>query len=113
MVDAYASGRIALIAPDLLISELASLLAKRKRRKEISANQAQEAFQLSVQCAPRLLDTRPRVSRALALSLQHEMSFWDCVYVAIATEHGCPLLTADRRLFRAGRGRHSCLRLVE
>ena len=29
------------------------------------------------------------------------MSLWDSVYVAVAVEHRCPFLTADRRLFRA------------
>jgi predicted nucleic acid-binding protein len=113
LFERYQSGEISLIAPDLLLAEFASLLAKRTRRKEISTKQAHEAFHLMTRCAPRLFDMRPRLFRALGLSLRHKMSLWDCVYVALAVEHGCPFLTADRRLFRAGGGRHPSLQLVQ
>jgi predicted nucleic acid-binding protein len=111
--EQYASGEVLLIAPDILLAELASLLAKRNRRKQISAEQAHEAFSLMTRCAPRLFDTRPRLSRALHLSLQRRLSLWDCVYLALALEHDCPVLTADLRLFRAGRGAHPSVRLVQ
>jgi predicted nucleic acid-binding protein len=111
--DRYAAGEVLLIAPDLLLAEFASLIAKRNRRKEISPEQAREAFSLMTKCAPRLFDTRPRLFRALDLSLQYQMSLWDCVYVALALEHGCPVLTADLRLFRGRKGRHDSIRLVQ
>jgi predicted nucleic acid-binding protein len=113
LFERYASGEISLIAPNLLLAEFASLLTRRCRRKQISAEQAREGFQLMSRCAPRLFDTRPWLFRALDLSLRHQMSLWDCVYVALAVEHHCALFTADRRLFRAGRGRHPSLRLVQ
>jgi predicted nucleic acid-binding protein len=112
LFERYAAGEVALIAPDLLLAEFASLLAKRNGRKQISTAQARDAFRLMTKCAPRLFDTRPRLFLALDLSLRHHMSLWDGVYVALAMEHDCPLLTADRRLFRAGGSRHPCLRLV-
>jgi predicted nucleic acid-binding protein len=111
--ERYASGEVLLIAPDLLLAEFASLIAKRNRRKEISAEQARAAFRLMVKCAPRLFDMRPRLPRALDLSLQHQLSLWDCVYLALALEHDCPVLTADRRLFRAGKAGHLSVRLVQ
>jgi hypothetical protein len=42
--DQYVSGDIVLIAPDLLLTEFASLLSKRSRRKEITAPLAKQAF---------------------------------------------------------------------
>ncbi len=66
-----------------------------------------------VKCAPRLFDMRPRLFAALEMSLQCQLSLWDCVYLALALEHDCPVLTADRRLFRAGEGRHPFVRLVQ
>jgi predicted nucleic acid-binding protein len=104
--------QIVLIAPDLLLAEFASLVAKRNRRKQISAAQAHKAFALMTRGSPRLFDMRPLLSRALDLSLQHQLSLWDCVYLALALEHDCPVLTADPRLFRAGRGRYPSLLLV-
>jgi predicted nucleic acid-binding protein len=108
----YSSGEITLLAPDLLLAEFASLMARRTRRKMLSREQAHHAFALMERYAPRLFDMRPRLSRALDLSLRHQLSLWDCVYLALAAEHDCPLLTSDQRLFRAGTGRHPSLRLV-
>ena len=113
LFERYRSGEISLIAPDLLLAEFASLLAKRHRRKQISGEQAYQAFRLMTKCAPRLFDMRPRLLRALDLSLRYQMSLWDCVYVALAVEYQCPCLTADGRLFRAGGARHPFLRLVQ
>ena len=113
LFEQYASREVLLIAPDILLAEFASLVAKRNRRKQISAEQAHEAFSLMTRCAPRLYDTRPRLSRALDLSLQRQLSLWDCVYLALALEHDCPVLTADRRLVRAGTGRHPSVLLAQ
>ena len=52
--DRYASGEVLLLAPDLLLAEFASLLGKRNRRKEISGDQAREAFSLMTETLPRL-----------------------------------------------------------
>jgi predicted nucleic acid-binding protein len=109
----YASGEILLIAPDLLLAELASLVAKRNRRKLMSAERAYQAFALMTRYGPRLFDMRPRLARALEMSLRHQLSLWDCVYLALAAEHDCPVLTSDQRLFRAGSCRHPSVLLVQ
>jgi len=106
----YEAGEVSLIAPELLLAEFASLLAKRRRRKQLSAAQARQAFQLLARCSVRLFDVQSRLVHALDLALERNLSLWDCVYLALAIEHGCPLLTADRRLLRSGL--HSLVRLV-
>ncbi len=111
--ERYASGEALLVAPDILLAEFASLVAKRNRRKQISAEQAQQAFHWMMKSAPRLFDTRQLLFRALDLSLEYQLSLWDCVYLALSVEHDCPVLTADRRLFRGGSGRHPSVRLVQ
>jgi predicted nucleic acid-binding protein len=109
----YASGEILLIAPDLLLAEFASLVAKRNRRKLMLAEQVYQAFALMARYGPRLYETRPCLSRALDISLRYQLSLWDCVYLALAAEHDCPVLTADVRLFRTGSSRHPSLLLVQ
>ncbi len=111
LLDRHVAGEISLIAPDLLLMEVASLLSKRHRRQQISAVQAREAFRLMREFAPDLLETQPRLGRALDLSLRYQMSLWDCVYLALAIERDCRFLTADQRLFRAGTGRHPAIQL--
>jgi predicted nucleic acid-binding protein len=112
LMNRYQAAEIALIAPDLLLAEFASLLAKRHRRKDISAEQAHRAFLLMTRCAPRLFDTRPLLPHALELAVDHQISLWDCVYLALAREHNCAFVTADRRLFRGGASRHASIRLL-
>ena len=43
LFERYASGEVMLIAPDILLAEFASLVAKRNCRKQISPAQAYEA----------------------------------------------------------------------
>ena len=113
LFERYESGEILLIAPDILVAEFASLVAKRNRRRQISAVQAHQAFELMTRCVPRLVDTRPLLFRALDLSMRHQLSLWDCIYLALALDRDCPALTADLRLFRAGSGRHPALMLLQ
>lgn len=111
-LDRYSKGEVVLIAPDVLLAELASLLAKRHRQKEISAAQAHYAYTLMEIYGPQFFETRQRFRRALALSLEYQLSLWDCVYLALAEEFECPVLTADVRLFRGTTGRHPSVQLV-
>src|SRR5437764_15253455 len=113
LFERYESGKISLIAPDLLLAEFASVLTKRNRRKQITAEQARSAFRLMEQCALQLFDMRSRVPYALELALHYRLSFWDCIYLALAIEHNCPLITADRRLFRGFIPRHPSVRLLQ
>jgi predicted nucleic acid-binding protein len=54
----------------------------------------------------------PLLPRAFDLASRHQLPLWDCVYLAPALERECELLTADRRLFRSGGGRHPAILLV-
>lgn len=112
LLERWQSGEIALIAPDLLLAEFASLLAKRNRRRELTAEQSKQAFQLMVRSSPILYDMRSLLPLALDLSLQHQFSLWDAVYLALAIEHNCSLITADARLFRSGKTHHPAISLL-
>ena len=101
-----------LIGPDLLLVEFASLISKRTRRKQMSPAEAYRAFRLMEAAEVRLFDTRPMLGQALELALTNQMSLGDFVYLALAIAHDSPLITADRRLFKSGAGRHPVIRLL-
>jgi len=107
------SGEVSLLAPDLLLVEFAALLAKKARRKLISSDQAREGFQFMESSVLRLFETGPLLERALQLALHNQLSLWDSVYLALAIELDCQLITADRRLFRSGRSRRPVIRLLD
>lgn len=112
LLDRYNAGELQLIAPDLLLVEFASLVTKRSRQRTISVADARAAFAFMMQSAPDLYETLPLLESALDLSLEHQISLWDCVCLALALEHNCPVLTADLRLFQAGRSRHPRIQLL-
>lgn len=107
------SGKVSLIAPDLLLTEFASLIAKRARRKQMLAGEARDAYRFLERAATVLFDTRPLLDAALQLALTNHVSLWDCVYLALAIEQRCSLVTADRRFFRSSGPRHPAIRLLE
>jgi predicted nucleic acid-binding protein len=111
-LERYFAGDVILIAPDMLLVEFASLISKLHRRKLISPVVAYEGYEFIERCLPRLHETRPRLARALLLSLEYHLSLWDCVYLVLSEEYNCPLLTADVRLFRGAQGRHPSIQLV-
>jgi predicted nucleic acid-binding protein len=113
LLEEEESGSLLLIAPDLLLTEFASLIAKRVRRKRMSAAQAIDAFGRFEESSPALFETRPLVESALHLAVDGQLSLWDSVYLALALEHRCPLITADRRLFRGRSPRHPAIRLLK
>ncbi|TAN22559.1 MAG: PIN domain-containing protein [Acidobacteria bacterium] len=47
---------------------------------------------------PELVE--PDVDTAFRLALQRQISLWDAIYLALALERRCDLITADRRLYR-------------
>ncbi|HEX5482869.1 MAG TPA: type II toxin-antitoxin system VapC family toxin [Terriglobia bacterium] len=94
-------GQIELIAPALLVAEIASMLWKRATRGLISTEESihlfQEFFKLGLGLTP--IETLATV--ALELSILHGHPFYDCLYVALAIENRCGLLTADEKLFHS------------
>ncbi len=51
-----------------------------------------------------LLDARTTkhlTTQACGLALDHDRSVYDALYVALAVDEGCQLVTADRRLYNA------------
>lgn len=106
------SGEIALIAPDLLLTEFASLIAKRIRRNLMQSNEARDAFRLMKESAPVLFEARTLLDGAFELAIATQLSVWDSVYLALAIEINCPMITADRRLFRGHSPRHPAIRLL-
>jgi predicted nucleic acid-binding protein len=110
LLEEELSGSLMLIAPDLLLTEFASLIAKRVRRKHMSAAEAIDAFYRFEESVPALFETRPLVEAALNLAVDGQMSLRDSVHLAL--EHRCPLITADRRLFRGHSPRYRAIRLL-
>lgn len=103
--DSEAARRIVeqarLMAPDLLWAELGSLLRRRQRKGELTAAQSREML-LTLRAFPiRTHRMFPLLPLALEIAMAIGHSVYDCVYLALADEENCPMVTADRRLRKA------------
>ena len=92
-----------ILAPSHQLAEVLSALARLGRagvlRPSEQAKALDEALALSQQF---VIPTRSHLHRALALS--GRVRVLDGLYVALAEERGCALVTMDRRLARASTG---------
>jgi len=86
-------------APHLLDAEVGQVLRRGERRGEITDETARTALR----ALTNMIDYRYPHDRLadLAWGLRHTISFYDGLYVALATILGVPLLTGDVKLSKA------------
>lgn len=90
-----------LYAPDLLYAEVGNVLWKRVLRNDIST---EKAFTIigALKSAPlHITETRLLAKEALEISIRVRRTFYDSLYLALASIQECPMVTADRRLYEA------------
>jgi predicted nucleic acid-binding protein len=98
--DALGPGEA--FAPELLDAEILSAIARLERAAEIPRARAAEVV-ADLISAP--LERWPHLHLANeAWSRRHRFSLYDALYVALAAQLGCGLITADRRLASACAG---------
>lgn len=93
-----------LLAPGLLVVEIASLVWKRARRGEITEVAADRIVAALRQVPLEVHPTAELVTAALPLALHGGLTLHDAFYTALAVKAGCPLVTADRKLYDVLRG---------
>jgi predicted nucleic acid-binding protein len=94
-----------ILAPDILLVEVAQIAWKRARRGEIGEVVADRIVAELRKVPFELKPTADLVTAALPLALHRGFTLTDAFYIALAVQSGCPLITADRRLcdaLRAG-----------
>lgn len=87
-------------APHLIDAEIGSVLRGHERAGRLSAPQALAALR----AAQAMIDQRYPHTGPLsdvAWRLRHNLTYYDALYVALATALDLPLLTADQRLSRS------------
>lgn len=85
-----------LIAPDSFSLECAHALTKKQRQGLIS--DAKALWDAILLDSPVYYSIHPLMERAVTISVQTRHNIHDCLYVALAEQEGCELLTADQKL---------------
>lgn len=97
--SAHVSGSVRLATSDLCLVELANAL--RFRRPIPTAEAITDAIRTILELDIRVVATTPDlIGSAARLSLDHGLSMYDSVFVALASDLGYELVTADGALLR-------------
>jgi predicted nucleic acid-binding protein len=96
----YQQKALDLISPDIYIDEVASALTKAERQKSILVGEAASLYAKIMNTPPIFHSRLPLIPRAIDISSQTRSSFYDCLYVALAEQEGCELVTVDAKLIR-------------
>jgi predicted nucleic acid-binding protein len=97
-LEKHLAGEIQLVAPSLLEYEVLNGLlyaGKRGRIKEDIIRKAAEGL------AGLGIELKPSSPRVLKFAGAFGISIYDSAYLAVAEAEGCPLITADDRLYAA------------
>lgn len=95
-----ASGR-ALLAPNLVYPEVGSVLWKRTRAGDITAEEAGAVLRALGGLGLRIYPAWPLVLSAYELAAQTGRSVYDSLYLALAVQESALMVTADERLVNA------------
>jgi predicted nucleic acid-binding protein len=94
-------GSADFVVPDLFWPEIGNVLWKAVRRERITPTQAEESLITALSWAFETVPSRQLLERALEIGLRHQRSFYDSIYLALATSQQIELITADERLANA------------
>ena len=96
--DEFQNGVHELIAPSIFPGEIAHTLTKLERRQILSVGDSQPLLDDVLLTCPFLSPYLPLLNHAREISSQTRSGFFDCLYVALAEQESCDLITADSKL---------------
>ena len=102
---ALLDGNETLIAPSIVLAEIANAAWKRCRRREVTRANAEEVARLMAGAFSRIVPIEQIAIPAARLSFDLNHPIYDCFYLALAARDRTPLVTADRRILTMGKGR--------
>ena len=92
-----------LIAPDLILAEVANALWRKVKLGEIVEDQAASALP-HLRDYVDLVQSAPFAEEALQVALDLGHPVYDCLFLTVAQKIGAELVTADKRLVTRCRG---------
>lgn len=90
-----------LLAPDFLLIEGANVFWKSVQRGTLTEAEAVRQMALFQSVPIELAPAQALLADAYRLAITYGRSLYDCLYLALALQQDCPLVTGDRRLFNA------------
>ena len=91
-------GAALVLAPELMLSELANTLWKLQRADRLNNLDPQELLAEARELVDRLEPDRHLQAEALALACHLNHPVYDCLYLALARREATSLISSDQRL---------------
>ena len=88
----------ACFAPDVFPIEVAHALTRAERQRRIQVGEAAMLLASILSTSPKLLPALQFIDRAVEISSHHRIGVYDCLYIALAEQLGCDMITCDERL---------------
>jgi predicted nucleic acid-binding protein len=98
LIADFKNGIHELLAPDVFPIEIGHALTKAERQRRIAAPAGWRLWQSIMADCPDLHPSLPLMQRAFDLSSNLRIGLYDCLYIAVAEQQQCSLVTADERL---------------
>jgi predicted nucleic acid-binding protein len=90
-----------LVAPDLLLAEVANVIWKRHGRGEIDAAEANDLLADVLRLPINYTPAAELIESALELAVALQRTVYDSLYLALAIRQGAVMVTGDERLVNA------------
>ena len=90
-----------LLAPDIFNVELAHALTRAERQGRIAVGEARQLYLDVLTRPPKFFPFQSLLLRAIDISSKMRVGVYDCVYVALAEQEGCELVTGDDKMVYA------------
>ncbi len=89
-----------LIAPDTLPIEMCHVLTRTERQGGIPKGDSAVLFAQFLRDCPKLYPYGDLLDRAMQLSSDVRIGVYDCLYVALAEEEQCQVISADMKMVK-------------
>jgi predicted nucleic acid-binding protein len=94
------SGIHGLLAPDVFAVEVAHALTRAERKGDLPIGDADVHLLYILSTSPQFHVSLSILHRAVAISSAARVGVYDCLYVALAEQEKCELVTADDKLVK-------------
>ncbi|MBI2807559.1 MAG: type II toxin-antitoxin system VapC family toxin [Planctomycetes bacterium] len=110
--NAFRSAVHDLISPSVFTIEAAHALTRAERQKRIAVGEARKLLIDVLTTPPRIVPFESLLLQALDISSNMRIGVYDCLYVALAEQVKCELVTADTTMVNALRKDYPFIRAL-
>ncbi|CAO5058360.1 Ribonuclease VapC [Microcystis aeruginosa] len=91
------SNSYTLFVPDFFFSEIGNILWKQVRFKLLTPEEAQWSYHQIMITPLQIYQSQLLVPLGLDIAIRTQQAVYDCVYLALAVQQKCQMVTADKR----------------